>query len=50
MAGAQERMMFEQETIGEVLRPGEGNLPDELDFMKKIEEMKEVKRRQNQIL
>jgi hypothetical protein len=50
MAGAQERMIFEQESIGEVLRPGEGSLPEELDFMKKIEEMKEIKRRQTQVM
>ena len=50
MAGAQERMIFEQESIGEVLRPGEGSLPEDLDFMKKIEEMKEIKRKQTQIM
>jgi hypothetical protein len=44
MAGAAERMIFEQETIGQVLRPGQG-MPEELDFMKKIHDMKEVKRK-----
>jgi hypothetical protein len=38
-------MKYGQETIAEVLRPGEGNMPEELDYMRKIEEMKDAKRK-----
>ena len=33
-----------------MLRPGEGSLPEELDFMKKIEQMKEAKRKQTKLM
>lgn len=50
MPGAKEKMIFEHESIAQVLRPGEGELPEELDFMKKIEEMKEAKKKQNALM
>lgn len=45
MAGALEKMMFEQESIAEVRKPGEGDT-GEFDYMIKINEMKENRRRQ----
>lgn len=44
MAGALEKMMFEQESIAEVRKPGEGDT-GEFDYMIKINEMKENRRR-----